>query len=483
MAELDVKLKYADIKLNLNGVKYEISQAFEFPEQNLSVKESSNGSRKKTILFGDIPTDNNINLEFKEIASGGNGAIYKIGDYAVKVEKNGASIEDEAKGIYNFGENIKNAKKKKYFPKIYGYGILTKVDEGFDKGDQAYFYSMEMIKGIKLTEAMLEADNGSNAKQADEIEFEKFVKEQRERQIRVNFPALEGNFTVDNVSNSPSEIKLDTREKVMEVFTQICDAIKCIHDAERFHGDLKPDNIMIDEGNNIKIIDMSCIEVGKHTDEPCQKLCTLAYISPERSVVLGGQKLQGDSLNILKQSDIWVLGIILVNLITQYDFIRSSKKEPMGVAFKIYKLSEENYTFDDYFNIFGYEFTKDKIIIKDLNNDNMVKLVKDIFTKNEEQIKTIDALIDRFNAVIENKKSGDNSGSQARGNDAIGDKAGAVTGGPNLPVNVGGIGQGGSSQGGGRKKRISKKKGRYSKKKKVRYSKKKKINSKRKRRS
>ena len=112
MAELDVKLKYADIKLNLNGVKYEISQAFEFPEQNLSVKESSNGSRKKTILFGDIPTDNNINLEFKEIASGGNGAIYKIGDYAVKVEKNGASIEDEAKGIYNFGENIKNAKKK-----------------------------------------------------------------------------------------------------------------------------------------------------------------------------------------------------------------------------------------------------------------------------------------------------------------------------------------------------------------------------------
>ena len=127
--------KYANITLNLNGVNYKISQAFEFPEQNLSVEEPLNVSRKKTILFGDIPTDNNINLEFKEIASGGNGAIYKIGDYAVKVEKNGASIEEEAEGMYNFRKEILEEAKREYFPKIYGYGILTKVDEGFDKGD------------------------------------------------------------------------------------------------------------------------------------------------------------------------------------------------------------------------------------------------------------------------------------------------------------------------------------------------------------
>ena len=326
---------------------------------------------------------------------------------------------------------------------------------------------MEMIKGIKLTEAMLEADNGSNAKQADEIEFEKFVKEQRERQIRVNFPALEGNFTVDNVSNSPSEIKLDTREKVMEVFTQICDAIKCIHDAERFHGDLKPDNIMIDKGNNIKIIDMSCIKNGKHNDEPCQKLCTPLYVSPERGGFLAGKKPEDSDLllPILQQSDIWVLGIILVTLITQYDFIGNTTKSPMGVAFNIYLLSKKDYTFDDYFNIFGYEFTEEKIIFEGLKNSNMVKLVKDIFTKNEEQIKTIDTLIDRFKEAIKDTDTEAN---------VIGAKADVVTEGPKLTV---------QGKGGGRKQRISKKKGRYSKKKKNRYSKKKKINSKRKRRS
>ena len=101
----------------------------------------------------------------------------------------------------------------------------------------------------------------------------------------------------------------------------------------------------------------------------------------------------------------------------------------------------------------------------------MVKLVKYIFTKKDGQIKNIDVLIERFQAAIRDTDP-----------EPSGAVVGAVTGPPNLPVN-GDEGEGGSTQGGGRKKRISKKKGRYSKKKKVRYSKKKKINSKRKRRS
>ena len=116
------------------------------------------------------------------------------------------------------------------------------------------------------------------------------------------------------------------------------------------------------------------------------------------------------------------------------------------------------------------------IIIEGLKNSNMVELVKNIFTKKDGQIKTIDALIEGFKAAIGDTNSGGNvSGDQAEGANVIGAKADVVTEGPKLTVNV--------SKGGGRKKRISKKKGRYSKKKKNRYSKKKKINSKRKRRS
>jgi len=470
MAQLDVKDKYANITLNLNGVKYKISQAFEFPEQNLSVKESLNRSRKKTILFGDIPIEDGENLQFKEIGRGGNGAVYQIGNYAVKVNFS-VEAKEEAEGMYNFRKIVKD-EKKKHFPEIYGYGTLTKVDGG----DPVYFYSMEMINGIKLTKIKLNKSSGDNSSKgaaeeaveaAEAAELEAFKKSLESNPLKTKFPALADMLSITNASNSSSEIKLDTKEKVMEVFKQICDAIKCIHDAKRFHGDLKPDNIMIEKGNNIKIIDMSCIKAGKHTDDICQKLFTLAYISPERSVVLGGNIPENiEPLTILKQSDIWVLGIILVNLITQYDFIGSSKKEQMHVAFKIYKLPKENYTSDDYFNIFGYKFTEEEIIIEGLKNSNMVELVKNIFTKKEGQIKTINALIDKFNAAIEDRTSGANvSGAQA----------GAVTKGLNLLVNGG--------KGGGRKKRISKKKGRYSKKKKVRYSKKKKINSKRKRRS
>ena len=60
----------------------------------------------------------------------------------------------------------------------------------------------------------------------------------------------------ENLSECLKRIGRPMKDKeVRNIFLQILDALKCVHDANIWHLDLKPANIMLDKGGNVKLID------------------------------------------------------------------------------------------------------------------------------------------------------------------------------------------------------------------------------------
>ncbi|KAL6299439.1 kinase-like domain-containing protein [Sparassis latifolia] len=99
-------------------------------------------------------------------------------------------------------------------------------------------------------------------------------------------------------------------EMVRKVFLQILDAVQACHRNKVFHRDLKPENIMCNvDGSQVYVGDF-----GLATSRPLSYThgCGSSfYMSPECI----GEEL-GFAAYSTKQSDIWSLGVILINMIT-----------------------------------------------------------------------------------------------------------------------------------------------------------------------
>ncbi|CAJ0903010.1 541_t:CDS:10 [Entrophospora sp. SA101] len=95
-----------------------------------------------------------------------------------------------------------------------------------------------------------------------------------------------------------SEIKL--------IFLQVAKAIQHLHHNKIVHRDIKDENIILDEHNNVQIIDFGSGAYVKE-DTKFDTFCgTIDYISPE---VFSGKKYDGPP------QDIWALGVLLYTLI------------------------------------------------------------------------------------------------------------------------------------------------------------------------
>ncbi len=97
---------------------------------------------------------------------------------------------------------------------------------------------------------------------------------------------------------------------------RVCDAVQYAHERGVIHRDLKPGNILVDETGQPKIIDFG---VARATDadvwtttgrsEMGQLLGTLSYMSPEQ--------VMGDPSEIDQRSDVYSLGVILFELLSE----------------------------------------------------------------------------------------------------------------------------------------------------------------------
>src|SRR5205807_809360 len=92
---------------------------------------------------------------------------------------------------------------------------------------------------------------------------------------------------------------------VADLATQICAGIDEIHDAGIAHGDLKPDNVLVDGSGVAKVTDFGVARISAPA-EPGKLAGTLEYMSPEQ--------LEGAPAD--PASDIYALGVMLCELYT-----------------------------------------------------------------------------------------------------------------------------------------------------------------------
>lgn len=104
---------------------------------------------------------------------------------------------------------------------------------------------------------------------------------------------------------SSGKVNFMSENEVLDIFTQICLALKHTHDKKILHRDLKSQNIFLTKRGIVKLGDFGIARVLSHTRSAAKTVVgTPYYLSPEI--------IKSESYNF--KSDIWSLGVLLYEM-------------------------------------------------------------------------------------------------------------------------------------------------------------------------
>ncbi len=112
---------------------------------------------------------------------------------------------------------------------------------------------------------------------------------------------IEGTGLRDLLSAHPTGLE---RAEALRLFSQLASAVACAHDQKVVHGNIKPDNVLLDHSQRPVLTDFNIPCLRESGD--AFRATTPAYIAPEQAA--------GDPP--IPQSDIYALGILLYEMVT-----------------------------------------------------------------------------------------------------------------------------------------------------------------------
>jgi serine/threonine-protein kinase len=164
--------------------------------------------------------------------------------------------------------------------------------------------------------------------------------------------------------------------ELLEIMYNLVTAFNYLHSIDIGHGDIKPENILINHKLQIQIIDF-----GFSCSRDCMVGGTIIYESPEmlKNIRKGNVVL---SRNTQKQSDVFSLGLVfyeLTNRFLPYKLIKlTDKKNTINSLIELYKRGvRSNHKNDEINHIINLMLTFNKN--ERINLDEVTSLLSDIY--------------------------------------------------------------------------------------------------------
>ena len=128
-------------------------------------------------------------------------------------------------------------------------------------------------------------------------------------QVYMKIPRLKETLKA-NLKNRKRRNLPFTEKEIIQHFYSLTCGLKYLHSKKIYHGDIKPDNLLLDEEGNVKIADVG---IAKHVEDEDSyhtitgQKGTYFYTAPE---ILGEKPKKGQ----LSKADVWSLGVIILEL-------------------------------------------------------------------------------------------------------------------------------------------------------------------------
>lgn len=98
-------------------------------------------------------------------------------------------------------------------------------------------------------------------------------------------------------------------DRCAELVAEIAEILSSAHQQQLFHRDLKPDNILLDPQGRVHVLDFGlALHVSERTQQTGLLVGTRPYMAPEQ--------VRGESHRIDARTDVWALGVILYQVLT-----------------------------------------------------------------------------------------------------------------------------------------------------------------------
>ena len=200
------------------------------------------------------------------------------------------------------------------------YESYTKIRElGAGSFGKAFLVECQSDKSLAVIK-QIDINSIKSKKEKDNIEKEGKILEQlnhiniigfrevyntKKGKIWIVMDYADGGDLSDKIKSTKESHEFITENEVLNYFTQMCLAIKHIHDRKIIHRDLKAQNIFLEKNGTIKLGDFGIAKVLEQTVAQANtQVGTPYYISPE---IIKGKKYSFET-------DIWSLGVILYEM-------------------------------------------------------------------------------------------------------------------------------------------------------------------------
>lgn len=222
--------------------------------------------RADMVLNNDAPTDNRRYRITRVIKAGGQGAVYEGVDEAGKVYAikemldKFTDMRERSEAVERFNDEAVMLQGLTHprIPRVYSHFTDNHAAYNRPQDEKRHYLTMEFVRGEDLEQIA-------------------------EREGRID------------------------ERRVLEWADQICDVLDYLHGKGFVYRDMKPSNVMIEQGGGVKVVDFGIAKLFKPTERGTQ-IGTPGYAPPEQYQGLA-----------TPQSDVYALGATLHHLLTGLD--------------------------------------------------------------------------------------------------------------------------------------------------------------------